>query len=430
MRNFFKAADILEAESQKYIANTEYELLSKIKESNDINKDLDLFIQQYPIEIIIDKNDKHIYQTLNLVADKNYFGSLDSRLIGVEGQGYVESQNGPVYVWYAIYHMRMDQQIISLFTNQTVLMTLGLFMLLLVVLLIHIIFLRPILKLKKAIEVVSDFNFDDIDQADDRLNQEFNEFAFQLKEIMGVVSKKQVQLEQALYTEKERLQNVLVVSKAYVHDLKSPVHQILLENEMMLHERERDSKQIESLMQKNIKKTDEVLKELNQLLLMMKDDRTFFQNAISEFDIVKIIDTSFRLFSNTIKNKQLSVNLESDEQLVVCMDSSIVKLILHNVIGNAVQYTPSKTEVELLVEEHDKSVIISIKNQCSYDDYLVMEKGRTMFSDIKNQQNNYSSGQGLFLTQDLTKLLQGSFTIHYENKAVVVTVALPIGEDR
>lgn len=128
------------------------------------------------------------------------------------------------------------------------------------------------------------------------------------------------------------------------------------------------------------------------------------------------------------ESKNIDLKINSHTSAKVFADPNGVLFIIRNLVSNAIKFSPSNSQIELLVTGANKTICISI-----------IDKGIGMSEKEKNSLFNLSlkhstkgtagekgSGLGLILCKEFTELNRGKLTLESEkNKGTTVNVVLP-----
>ncbi|MET0393283.1 MAG: HAMP domain-containing sensor histidine kinase [Chitinophagaceae bacterium] len=157
----------------------------------------------------------------------------------------------------------------------------------------------------------------------------------------------------------------------------------------------------------------------------MESERIYVKKT--RFDVLeRIIATLDRLIaSNRDKKFRLITDLES---LNITTDSVKFFQIIHNLVSNAIKFTPVNGEIDILVEETEQTFVIRVRdNGIGIPAALhasLFEK-RTP-SRREGLNSEASTGLGLSIVKNLTELLNGKVSFETEeNKGSVFTLELP-----
>lgn len=390
--------------------------------------DIDELVVKYPMEIIVKKEQEALYATVALEPQNIYLESLDPRVRAFEKQGYFLVGNDEVFVWYSVYRLSNEQYVRVFLSTQTFLVGLAFIILLIVVLLIQLLLFRPLRNLEKSIEKMDGNKFDEVVDGKDSLNKKMRLYANNMQQLMGRLSHQNTQLEKDLQTEREHLNSTLLISRGLIHDLKTPVHQSLLENQYELSKLE-GNQPLQDALQRNIVQTDSLLREVNEILIVMRNMEQIEGDELEEFNLVDVLLTTIKHLQRFLRNKSLSVDIETEERVALVANRTSIKILFHNIFANAVQYAVEKSELVVRIDEMDNEILVVCENICSEIDIARIEQSTNLFAVLQqsNNENEYSSRNGLLLARDLTLMLGGEYELIIQGNKVCVTVKLPKG---
>lgn len=390
---------------------------------------LDKLQEEYAMEIIVEDKGKSVYQSINLQQSTSYMGSMNEDSILFEMQGYVENGSSRYFVWFAIYHLSSGDYLSWFINQQNILFIISFLVLLVALFVVQWLLVRPLFKISESVKKASEYQFDEIDAkaTDDNVTKDFSKFVHRLRGSISAVSRKHTELESQLQYERERLSNTIVVSKALVHDLKSPVHQLMIENEFQKDHILKENEEAHKALDYNIEKTESILLDINNILKMMNNDYNVLEET-ELFDIVEIAVETTKLFQASLMEKDLYFLLDAPEKLLVYMNKVNMKLLIHNIISNAYQYAQRDSEINFKIELNDYQIIIECKNSSNQEDIERMNRSEQLFNVVESQHegNIYSSGNGLFLIKDLTAMFNGEYQMGSEGDIVTVVIQIPV----
>ncbi len=89
------------------------------------------------------------------------------------------------------------------------------------------------------------------------------------------------------------------------------------------------------------KNSEEVLQLFNRIVDLSKTESNLFEHKFSYFDAVSVLNSVLKLHENEIKEKKLNVTVDvaSDIKRTIYSDEKVLKLILQNIIENAIAST-------------------------------------------------------------------------------------------
>jgi signal transduction histidine kinase len=126
------------------------------------------------------------------------------------------------------------------------------------------------------------------------------------------------------------------------------------------------------------------------------------------------------LFESLTMKDQHNIIVDLDEHMVVRADEARLKQVLHNLVSNALRYSPPQTPIHITasVEQEGDMARINVSDQGSgipldkqeaiFDKFVRLE--RDMHGEVRG------SGLGLFITRQLVEAMKG--TIKVESSGV------------
>jgi two-component system phosphate regulon sensor histidine kinase PhoR len=150
-------------------------------------------------------------------------------------------------------------------------------------------------------------------------------------------------------------------------------------------------------------------------------------------DVAKIVESVLGEIAFHVKEKQLEIKRTYSSPLPnVMVDPILVRMILQNLLFNAVKYTPSKGEVTIALDIVGPELHMSIQDTGCGIPPAAEDKIFTKLFRADNAQAIDSSGTGLglYIVKRIIDELGGH--IHFaskENKGTTFFVRLPLGEE-
>lgn len=165
---------------------------------------------------------------------------------------------------------------------------------------------------------------------------------------------------------------------------------------------------------------DDFLKEEH-----LESERIYIRKT--RFDVLaRIIETLDKLIA-TNKNKKFRVITEL-ENVNIHTDSVKFFQIIHNLVSNAIKFTPENGEIDIIVEERETSFVFRVRdNGIGIPTRLHAELFDKRTRSGRNGLNNeVSTGLGLSIVKTLTELLGGRVWFETEEKkGSVFSIELP-----
>ena len=102
---------------------------------------------------------------------------------------------------------------------------------------------------------------------------------------------------------------------------------------------------------------------LNDFLSIERLDSGRGQYKFSKFGLKRLINEVIYNANITLKDGQEISYPKDIEDVELFMDEKILELILSNLLGNAIKYSPENTSIQFMVNFHDDLIIFKIKDQ-------------------------------------------------------------------
>ncbi|MEQ6166747.1 sensor histidine kinase [Ekhidna sp. MALMAid0563] len=132
-----------------------------------------------------------------------------------------------------------------------------------------------------------------------------------------------------------------------------------------------------------------------------------------EIDLREIIESIVQNMSRHIEEKKLDVKLSGDLDAACLFDKGALKIVIRNLISNAVKFTEKGGHVNVVVNKNDRNISIEIQdNGIGIPD----EMKANLFEMKKDNKrrgtdNEKSSGVGLFICKDLITQNGGDISV-------------------
>lgn len=193
----------------------------------------------------------------------------------------------------------------------------------------------------------------------------------------------------------KKLQKVMIYR--FVHQMKTPlsVLKLICEN----HSEEEDYKKIS----RNI---NTIEYNLNQILNIYRLDE-FKNDFVSEKVLLKnICKECINGLKDYFISSQIYPKLDINEDIYVYSDSKWLKLIIHQILTNAIKYSNSTQTVSVTAKKEDDKVYLSITDTGVGIEKADLRSIFELFYIGKNGRNNAdSSGIGLYIVKRVSEYL-------------------------
>lgn len=197
------------------------------------------------------------------------------------------------------------------------------------------------------------------------------------------------------------------------HDLRNPIGNLNVLLKMVINKEITTTELVEILpdLSKNVGSIHETLENLLQWAIIQMQG---ISGNPQNIDIQKIISSHIDLFSQTAKLKNISLLQKNNALLYVFADENQVKLLLRNMINNAIKFTKNNGSVTILVAEKEEYVEITITDtgvgmsQEQIDDLF---KANKMHTSTYGTNGEKGTGLGLLLCKEMVEKNRGEIQV-------------------
>lgn len=104
---------------------------------------------------------------------------------------------------------------------------------------------------------------------------------------------------------------------------------------------------------------------VNDLLDVSRIEAGKLELDLSEVDLLALIKRNVALNQTLAERKQIRIKLVKDQHEIprVRVDVSKIEQVLNNLIGNAVKFSPTGSQVEVAIESSEKEILVSIQDE-------------------------------------------------------------------
>ncbi|MGT2844403.1 sensor histidine kinase [Streptococcus hongkongensis] len=202
----------------------------------------------------------------------------------------------------------------------------------------------------------------------------------------------------------KKVQKVLIYR--FVHQLKTPVSVLKLLSEK--------NKETPDFMTAN-KQVDIIQYHLNQLLEVYRLDDLKNDFMVESVNLSHVCKEVINQLKDYFIANSVFPRLAIDSSITVYSDAKWLKLIIFQIVTNAIKYSSSNQQVIFNAIITEQSIILSIIDQGDGIPKEELSKVFDLFYIGENGRNNGdSSGLGLYIVKTLTKYLGHDITISSE----------------
>lgn len=398
-------------------------------------------------------NDKVIYSSDIMPSDfmisyttelsKEYNGrTYDS--YGVDTQGatiYIQTTNGPCYICIA-YSISSLETLNFLLCNALILIILIIFVLYYfaksisqditrVTYGLNNISNNSKLLYNKKLPVIS--------------NDELGDLVIAFNKVQELARKQvtQIQNNQSMLMERERLASLGQLIGGIAHNLKTPIMSIsgaaegltdlIKEYDSSIGDPEvnnQDHHDIAKDMSSWVEKIKNYTSYMSDIITAVKGQAvTLSETEDMSFDIEELLKRVNILMRHELKNAiiYLNISMKTDENIVIHGDVNSLVQVINNMVSNAIQAYDGKTgqNIDLIVDKQDNNLLISVKDYASGLPKKVKDK---LFKEMITTKGKNGTGLGLYMSYSTIKAhFNGNILVDSEEgKGTTFTIVLPL----
>lgn len=179
----------------------------------------------------------------------------------------------------------------------------------------------------------------------------------------------------------------------------------------------------------------EIIKyELNKLEFLIQN---LVKSSRLESDIISlqkhqanlkdIVEDALREFKVILSEKDISINLK-DEDLIFNLDERWLKEAIHNLVDNAIKYSPNGSTINISVYKSYLNYNLDIENECKDLSEETLPKIFERFYRGKNSVSKDGLGLGLFIAREIIEKHGGNIRASLDENRIKFSVDFPLWE--
>ena len=177
----------------------------------------------------------------------------------------------------------------------------------------------------------------------------------------------------------------------------------------------------------------EIIKyELNKLEFLIQN---LVKSSRLESDIISlqkhqanlkdIVEDALREFKVILSEKDISINLK-DEDLIFNLDERWLKEAIHNLVDNAIKYSPKGSTINISVYKSYLNYNLDIENECKEISEEILPKIFERFYRGKNSVSKDGLGLGLFIAREIIEKHGGNIRASLDENRIKFSVDFPL----
>lgn len=148
------------------------------------------------------------------------------------------------------------------------------------------------------------------------------------------------------------------------------------------------------------------------------------KNQTNLKDLVKDVLKEFKV---TLDEKEIRIDLK-DEDLLFDLDERWLKEAIHNLVDNAIKYSPNGSTINISVYKSYLNYNLDIENECKDIAEETLPKIFERFYRGKNSVSKDGLGLGLFIAREIIEKHGGNIRASLDNNRIKFSVDFPLWE--
>lgn len=208
------------------------------------------------------------------------------------------------------------------------------------------------------------------------------------------------------------------------HELKTPLAIISNYSTLLQNKNLSEAERHEYI--KAISDTSKNLANLvSNVLKLNKLENQKLHPEINSFNLSEHVIECVLNFESTWEKKQIEIETDIDEDVVIQSDRELLSLVWNNLISNAVKFTNEKGKITISVKKDGNAVLVSVKDTgCG----MSKQTGDHIFEKFyqgDTSRSTQGNGLGLAMVKKVIELLHGDIFVRSElGKGAEFTVCL------
>ncbi len=214
------------------------------------------------------------------------------------------------------------------------------------------------------------------------------------------------------------------------HDLRSPFQIFLGNTDLLLNDYDSltNAERLDFI--RSLKETADNTYSLVENLLNLSASRTgSLEYKPVRFDFVPVIKDILKLYRPQALAKKVELVAKIPESLDINADINMIRIILRNLINNAVKYSFDGSTVEVSASRSDNRILITVKDNGVGMDQSTLESlfHIGMVRSQPGTSGEKGTGLGLGLSREFVQKHGGHLEVHSEpGVGTVITISLPV----
>lgn len=217
------------------------------------------------------------------------------------------------------------------------------------------------------------------------------------------------------------------------HDLRSPIGSLKMTLDMLANSIERyDTNRLKETIASLSKTSEEVFGLLENLLWWARSQNGNLTIHTENIALADFVSSLFYLNKSSLLLKDIQFEKNIADDTKVFADHNILKTVLHNLLTNAIKFTPNGGTVSISSELEDNRIKIRVSDTGIGipEENIPKLFDEKQFFTTPGTSNESGSGLGLLLCKKFVQASQGEIRVESrQGKGSTFTIEIPAGKD-
>lgn len=213
------------------------------------------------------------------------------------------------------------------------------------------------------------------------------------------------------------------------HDFRAPLASIKSVLDILSENKLSDS-EIQEIRKSLINQLNYTNDLLNSLLIWTKSQMEGFAIKPIPFEANYIISQVLKVHSLLAENKNIDLKLDNKDSFVIFSDPELCRLILRNMVNNAIKFTPEGGNICIKsqnIKDSNFGLITVSDSGIGFDPKILNQNNTENFNPTLGTANEKGSGLGLKLAMDFMAKIGGNIEVESEiGKGTTIKLYFPI----
>ena len=209
-----------------------------------------------------------------------------------------------------------------------------------------------------------------------------------------------------------KLKHAFAVQRAFVadaaHELRSPLTALKIQLQVL--ERAPDDNAKRAALAKLNDGVDRASHLIEQLLVAARTESTEVKKVIQPIDLAETMRRAMADIFTLAESRQIALDFDAPDKLMVTADSDALKILMRNLLDNAVRYTPQGGTVKAKAAQEKEGVALVIDD--SGPGIPEQDRQRVFERFVRGETGGQKgSGLGLAIVKNIVEQHQASITL-------------------